>query len=153
METPEKAPRTSNTAEAAASDFITPSVITKRVLNAYVAAALKADPVYAEWRNVEQFNELDAAKVKVPTLLIQGEFDPIAPTDAQARFFSKLGTGDREWITIAGGDHAAVLESTQPAVIAAVVGFVERPRLSSERFLVILKEPQATEGSPGLRSR
>jgi pimeloyl-ACP methyl ester carboxylesterase len=132
-ETPDQAPHTRNTAEAAASDFISPEVITKRVVDAYVAAALKADPIYAEWRSVEEFNALDPEAVHVPTLLIQGQHDPIAPSPAQARFFVNLGTADREWITIAGGDHAAILESTQPAVLAAVVNFIERPRLPKKR--------------------
>jgi pimeloyl-ACP methyl ester carboxylesterase len=129
VDTPDKPQRLPNTAEAAASDFITPAVITRRVRDAYVTAALKADPINVDWRGVEEYNALDPARVRVPTLLIQGEFDPAAPTPAQARFFANLGTADRAWITIPGGDHAAILESTQPAVIAAVINFLERPKL------------------------
>ncbi len=121
-------PVAKNTAEAAASDFITPGVIDARVKNAYVKASLAADPVYAQWRHLDQYNALDPSKVRVPTLLLQGEHDPLALTAAQARFFTRLGTANREWVTIAGGDHAAILETTQDQVIGATVEFLGRVR-------------------------
>ena len=122
-----KPARVPTTAEAAASDFIAPHAISKRALAAYVAAALKSDPVRTDWRRMEEYNALDAAKVRVPTLLIQGELDPIAPTVVQAKFFARLANPDRQWVVLAGGDHAALLEETQPAFVAAVVAFLERP--------------------------
>jgi pimeloyl-ACP methyl ester carboxylesterase len=122
-----KPARVPTTAEAAASDFIAPHAISKRALAAYVAAALKSDPVRTDWRRMEEYNALDAAKVHVPTLLIQGELDPIAPTALQAKFFARLANPDRQWVVLAGGDHAALLEETQPAFVAAVVAFLERP--------------------------
>ncbi|MFI5232706.1 MAG: alpha/beta hydrolase [Gemmatimonadales bacterium] len=119
--------RAKTTAKDAASDFIAPGAISKRAVDAYVAAALKADPVRTDWRRLEQFNALDPAKLTVPTLLIQGELDPIAPTATQAAFFSRIGTGDREWVVMAGGDHASLIENMQPAFVAAVVNFLDRP--------------------------
>ncbi len=119
--------REKTTADAAASDFIAPNAMSKRAIAAYVAAALKADPARTDWRRLEQFNAIDPAKLTTPTLLIQGELDPIAPSETQAAFFSRLGTADREWITMAGGDHASLIENMQPAFVAAVVNFLERP--------------------------
>jgi alpha-beta hydrolase superfamily lysophospholipase len=119
--------RAKTTAKDAASDFIAPGAISKKALNAYVAAALKADPVRTDWRRLEQFNALDPAKLVTPTLLIQGELDPIAPTATQAAFFSRIGTADREWIVMEGGDHASLIENMQPAFVAAVVNFLNRP--------------------------
>jgi alpha-beta hydrolase superfamily lysophospholipase len=115
------------TAKAAASDFIAPGAISKKAIDIYVAAALKADPVRTDWHHLEQWNAINPAKVTVPTLLIQGELDPIAATATQAAFFSRLGTADREWIVMAGGDHASLIENTQPAFVSAVVNFLERP--------------------------
>jgi alpha-beta hydrolase superfamily lysophospholipase len=115
------------TAKAAASDFIAPDAISKKALDAYVVAALKADPVRTDWRHMEQWNAIDPKKVTVPTLLIQGELDPIAPTATQAAFFSRLGSADRAWVVMAGGDHASLIENMQPAFVAAVVNFIERP--------------------------
>ena len=119
--------REKTTASAAASDFIAPNAISKKAVDAYVAMALKADPVRTDWRRLEQFNALDPAKVTTPTLLIQGELDPIASTATQAAFFSRLGTADRAWVVMAGGDHASLIENMQPAFVAAVVHFIERP--------------------------
>ena len=122
-----KPAREKTTAMAAASDFVAPNAISKKAVDAYVAMALKADPVRTDWRRLEQFNALDPAKVTTPTLLIQGELDPIAPTATQAAFFSRLGTADRAWVVMAGGDHASLIENMQPAFVAAVVHFIERP--------------------------
>jgi pimeloyl-ACP methyl ester carboxylesterase len=122
-----KPAREKTTAKAAASDFIAPDAMSKKALDAYVAAALKADPVRTDWRHMEQYNALDPSKVTTPTLLIQGELDPIAPTATQAALFSRLGTADRAWVVLAGGDHASLIENMQPAFVAAVVGFLERP--------------------------
>jgi pimeloyl-ACP methyl ester carboxylesterase len=121
--------REKTTAAKAAEDFIAPNAISKKAIEVYVKAALKADPVRTDWRHLEQFNALDATKVTVPTLLIQGEFDPLAPTASQARLFAKLANPDRQWVIIAGGDHAALLEDMQPAFVAAMVNFIGRPRL------------------------
>jgi pimeloyl-ACP methyl ester carboxylesterase len=119
-----------NTQERAASDFITPAVITKTVLDAYVKAALAADPVRVDWRDLQAFDELDPAKVVTPTLLIQGARDPLAPVAAQSALFTRLGTMDRQWVVLAGADHAALVETSAPAFIAAVVAFVSRPGYS-----------------------
>src|SRR3954468_18157246 len=120
--------RAMNTREAAASDFISPQVAPKTMIDAYVAAALAADPVRVDWRNQQaEFQALDPSRVTVPTLLIQGERDPLAPSDAQARLFVGLGTSDKQWVVLSGGDHAALIEDTHPAFIAAIVAFVSRP--------------------------
>ncbi|MBI3791502.1 MAG: alpha/beta fold hydrolase [Gemmatimonadetes bacterium] len=124
-----KAPlRLATTAEAAAEDFIRPDVMSKKAIAAYVKAALAADPVKSDWHRTEQWRALDPAKVTVPTLLLQGEFDPIGSTEAGTPLFTRLGTGERQWVVIAGGDHAALMEDTQPAMVAAMVAFLERPR-------------------------
>ena len=118
--------RRATTAENAASDFRTPGTISELALKTYVAAALHDDPVRTDWRRLHQWNALDPAQVKVPTLLIQGELDPLAKTDAHAKFFARLGTPDREWVVIPGGDHAALLETTRARFIQAIVSFQER---------------------------
>jgi pimeloyl-ACP methyl ester carboxylesterase len=121
------APRQHNTAAGAASDFVSPEVTSQRMIATYVAAALKADPILAEWRSYEQFNALNPARVKVPTLLLQGEHDP-EPRDALKALFARLGTSDKAWVTLMGGDHAALLEDTRPAFVDAVAQFIERRR-------------------------
>ena len=122
-------PREANTAKNAASDFIAPHAISPRAVETYVAAALKADPVRSDWKALHEWNELSAAKLTLPTLLLHGELDPYAPMASQATVFTHLGSPDRQWIILAGGDHAALVEHTMPAFIAAITNFIERPRL------------------------
>jgi len=120
-------PRAPTTAEAAASDFILPGSISQEAIEEYVREALEADPVRTDWNRLDEWNELDPARVLVPTLLLQGEKDPYAPTARQAAFFSRLGTPDRTWVTLAGGDHAAHLELPRLRFIHALVSFLGRP--------------------------
>jgi pimeloyl-ACP methyl ester carboxylesterase len=124
---PETPARKPTTAEAAAEDFIAPGAITQRAIAAYVKAALAADPVRADWRHDTEWNALSPEAVHVPVLLIQAELDPLAKTDAQARLFTRLGTTDRQWVVIPGGDHAALLEDTAPRMIEAIRAFIDRP--------------------------
>ena len=124
---PAEPPRIPTTDQAARSDFVAPGSISPRAVDAYVAAALAADPIRADWRRLEQWNELDPAKLTVPVLLIQGQFDPNTPTPVQAQSFVRFGNPDRQWVIIAGGDHALLLEKMQSAFIAAIINFLERP--------------------------
>lgn len=123
---PAEPARAANTKEAAASDFISPEVVSQKVVDTYVAAALAADPVRVDWNNPEEFKELDPARVVMPTLILQGERDPLTPSDAQARLFTRLRTADRQWVVLPGGDHAALIEDTHPAFIAAIDSFIHR---------------------------
>lgn len=125
---PAEPERRANTAASAAADFITEGIITQTAVEAYVEACLAADPIRVDWRHMHEFNALDAGKVNVPTLLLQGEFDPYVDTRAHAQVFSDLGHADRQWVVVPGGDHAALLEDTQPAFVWALTSFLERPR-------------------------
>lgn len=120
--TPLKSP---NTAEGAASDFITPGSISQRAIDAYVKASLEADPIRTDLRRYDQFNELDPAKVSTPTLILQGEFDPIGPTETQAKLFVRLGTSHKQWVVIKGGDHAAFMEKPREYFIHSLVNFLK----------------------------
>ena len=122
-----RSPRQRNTRDGAASDFISPAVTSPKMVAAYVNAALKADPILAEWRFHDQFNALSPGRVTMPTLLLQGERDP-EPRAALQRLFTGLGTPDRRWVTLIGGDHAALLEDTRPAFVDAIVSFLERQK-------------------------
>lgn len=123
---PPKPLRLKNTAAAAASDFVSPKVTPRPVIDAFVAQALKSDPVTADWRGEGEFRALNPARVHVPTLLLFGDRDiNVTPGDA-AKFFSRLGTTDRQMVSLAGADHAAQLEDTHDAWVTAVVDFTMR---------------------------
>lgn len=118
--------RTPTTAEGAAEDFIVKGATTPSTVAAFVEQALLSDPVRVDWRDRDQFGELDAAKVSVPTLLLHGEHDPYAPAAQQAEVFLRLANADKQWVILPGGDHAAHLEVTGPLFVRAVLGFLGR---------------------------
>lgn len=114
-----------NTAEAAASDFIVPGSISQEAIDTFVSAALQADPVRADWNRLHQWNALDGESLDVPTLLLQAEHDPLADTDAHARLFTAIANPNKQWVVLAGGDHAALLETPRLRLIEASVDFME----------------------------
>jgi len=115
-----------NTAEAAASDFIIPGSISQKAIDTYVKMALEADPIRADWKQTSEYNQIDPAKIEIPVLILQGEKDPIGPTEKQLKLFTRLKTGDKSWAVMAGGDHAAFMETPRSHFIKAFSGFIER---------------------------
>ena len=117
--------RETNTAEAAASDFITSGSISQNAIDTYVSVSLEADPVRVDLKSLDQYNVLDGSKINVPTLVIAGEFDPLAAAENQAKLFIRLATGHKQYVSVPGGDHAAFLETPRAYFIHELVGFLE----------------------------
>lgn len=117
--------RETNTPEEAASDFITPGSIRQAAIDAYVVAALTADPIKVDVRAADQYNALDESLIQVPTLVIAGEYDPIAPPERLSKLFMSLGTGHKQYVSVPGGDHAALLETPRPYFIHELVAFMQ----------------------------
>lgn len=123
-DTPPTPPREPTTAEGAAEDFITPGTISREAIDAYVRAALEADPVRVDWTRLHEFDELDAAQVTVPTLVIHGDRDPYAPIENQEELVERLGASRKQLVTLPGLDHAAHLEDLE-TFTREVLAFVE----------------------------
>ena len=115
-----------NSAANAASDFLTPGSISQRAIDAYVKAAMEADPIRVDWRGASEWDELDPAQVRVPTLLMHAEYDPIATPEQRDSLFRALGATDLETLEVSGADHMAFLESARADFLNALVGFMER---------------------------
>ena len=75
-------------------------------------------------RGFSDYNALDPAKVRLPTLVIVGEHDPIAPAEYQAKLYMRLGTAHKQWVTVPGGDHAAFLEAPRAYFLHELIGFL-----------------------------
>ncbi len=114
-----------NTAEAAASDFIVPGSISENAVDAYVKQALAADPIKTDLRGYADYNALDPSLLTMPTLVIHGAHDPLAPAENLARLYSRIKTGHKQWVSVPGGDHAAFLESPRAYFINELVAFVK----------------------------
>lgn len=117
--------RAINTAEAAASDFIVPGAISQKAIDAYVAQSLAADPVRVDVLHTDQYNALDAARIELPTLVIAGEADPLAPAEILAKLFVRLATGHKQYVSVPGGDHAAFLETPRAYFIHELTSFLQ----------------------------
>ncbi|MEN2281450.1 alpha/beta fold hydrolase [Algoriphagus sp. SE2] len=115
-----------NTVEHAASDFITPGSISQKAIDTYVRMALEHDPIKVDWRFFSQFNAIDPSLITTPVLILQGEFDPISPTENQTKLFTRLKTADKSWVVISGGDHAAFLETPRKHFIHSFTSFIDR---------------------------
>ncbi len=118
--------KTVNTAKSAASDFIVPGSISEKAVATYVKMALESDPIKVDWKNANEYNSLDPSLITIPTLIIQGELDPIAPTAVQAKLFTRLKTADKSWVVISGGDHAAFMETPRKHFISTFDAFINR---------------------------
>ena len=124
-ETPAEPPMERNMRMAAVNDFISPKVTPQAVVKAFVNAALRTDPIMADWRDAEQFI-CDSSKVSVPTLVMYGDRDPgVDAKDARA-FVARLGTRDKQVVVLRGADHFAHVEDTHDAFVAAVANFLNR---------------------------
>lgn len=126
---PRVAPKTRNTAEAARSDFITPSVTPPAVIRAFVTQALAADPIFAEWKSEEQWNVLRADKLRVPFMILHGELDPGADPTAAAAFMAKAVASSRSYVVLPGADHGAQIEDTHEMFMSVVTEFIARPTI------------------------
>jgi len=117
--------RETNTAAAAASDFIVPGSISERAVDAYVKQSLAADPVKTDLRGYADYNALDPALLTMPTLVIHGMYDPLARTENLARLYTRIKTGHKQWVSVPGGDHAAFLESPRAYFLNELVAFLK----------------------------
>ncbi len=115
-----------NTAENAASDFITPGSISQKAIDTYVKMALESDPIRADWKDGNEYNSIDPALITTPVLILQGEFDPVSPTENQAKLFTRLKSSDKSWVVISGGDHAAFMETPRKHFIHSFTEFINR---------------------------
>ncbi|QDU83280.1 Alpha/beta hydrolase family protein [Planctomycetes bacterium Pla163] len=112
--------RIPTTAEDARSDFITPDAISERAIAGFVRAALATDPVRMDWSDWSTFEELDAARVTVPTLVLRGALDPIAESRPAVELFIGLEQDQLTEVVVPGCDHAAHLERGRSECLDAV---------------------------------
>jgi pimeloyl-ACP methyl ester carboxylesterase len=127
VDVPAEPQREKNTADSAASDFISPAVTPPIVVKSFVEQALKADPIRIDLKGDDEYNALKPDRVKVPTLVLFGDKDPGISMDDAGKFFAKLATPDRQMVVLPGADHAAQLEDTHDRWVAAIIDFLTRP--------------------------
>ena len=73
------------------------------------------------------FNAIDIDQMKTPTLVLFGSNDPGVVMEDAGKMFARIAAGDKQMVVLPGADHAAQLEDTHDAWIAAIVNFINRP--------------------------
>ena len=61
----------------------------------------------------------------MPVLLLEGEFDPLTDTEMHANSFAAFPNGQKQWVVLNDGDHAALLEKSRKQLIDASINFIE----------------------------
>jgi pimeloyl-ACP methyl ester carboxylesterase len=126
-EVPDTPAKTRNSAAAAESDFISPDVTPRIVITSFVEQALKTDPILVDVKDDTDFNAFDPAHLMTPTLVLFGTEDPGLAIDEAGKMFAAIASKDKQMVALPGADHAAQLEDTHDAWIAAIVNFINRP--------------------------
>eukprot|EP00544_Gedaniella_sp_CCMP2646_P002560 CAMPEP_0202511180 /NCGR_PEP_ID=MMETSP1361-20130828/53682_1 /ASSEMBLY_ACC=CAM_ASM_000849 /TAXON_ID=210615 /ORGANISM="Staurosira complex sp., Strain CCMP2646" /LENGTH=375 /DNA_ID=CAMNT_0049145477 /DNA_START=115 /DNA_END=1239 /DNA_ORIENTATION=+ len=125
--------RRKNLLDEAMEDFTIEGSIPPEPARLFAEAALLADPVKAVWKHLYQFNNCDAARVHVPTLVVAGDQDPYAPLHMQQELFANLGRGsDRTWSILADADHAVHLLDGRARFANIVTSFVQNGKRSED---------------------
>ena len=122
---PDEPPRQPTTRAAAAEDFITPGATSPHGIEAYVSQAVAANPVRVDWRD-EHLVAVEAARLRIPTLFLYGANDPLLKQSGALSYFGEVATPDRAFVVLPDSDHAAHVEKSHRAWMAAVLAFLDR---------------------------
>ena len=130
----DKSPDIENTFNAAVEDFTIEGTIPPEPARKFAEAALLSDPVKAQWKQLHQFNNLDPARVHVPTLVVAGDQDPYAPLRVQQELFVNLARGsDKTWSILANADHAVHLLEGRSRFASVVSSFLWNSKTHEDR--------------------
>ncbi|MCG6122418.1 MAG: lysophospholipase [Microvirga sp.] len=116
-----------NTPEHARADFRTPSTYAPSVRDAFARQALRLDPtsptlgLHAVARSLPLH---EPARIRVPTLAIHGEYDPMAsPADLRDWLF-RIDGPSSSYRVIAGADHNAQFSRARGALLQEIATFI-----------------------------
>ena len=126
----EKPLKLKNSDAGAESDFISPDITPRIVVTSFVEQALKADPVLVDTKDDGEFNAFEPKELTTPTLILFGSGDPGVTMVDAGKMFAAVAAKDKQMVVLPGADHAAQLEDTHDAWIAAIVNFITRPSYS-----------------------
>ncbi len=118
-----------NTAESARNGFID-GQFEPDVLEAYVQAALQADPRSPNGTVIDVATKLpllDPEAIRVPTLVIRPEQDFVSTPEEMLEFFGRLKSADKSYVVLPDGGHAILLEKGHRRFQEVVRGFFDRP--------------------------
>ena len=88
---------------------------------------MNADPVLADLKGDGEFNAFKPAQLMTPVLIMFGSDDPGVAAEDAGKMFAAVKSDDKQLVVLPGADHAAHLEDTHDAWVAAIINFINRP--------------------------
>ena len=107
-----------------------PGCAEKKVVDAFADAVLALDDSMPTGTYVDMCSRLpivDPLKIKVPVLVMRGEFDGIAGFDDLIEFFKLLPNPDKQFTVMAGISHASFQQINYMMVYHILLSFFSQP--------------------------
>ncbi len=107
-----------------------PGCAEKKVVDAFADAVLALDDSMPTGTYVDMCSKLpvvDPLKIKVPALIMRGEFDGIAGFDDLIEFFKLLPNPDKQFTVMAGLSHASFQQINYMMVYHILLSFFSQP--------------------------
>ena len=107
-----------------------PECAEARVIDAFAEAILALDDSVPNGTYIDMCSKLplvDPEKIKVPTLVMRGEFDGIASFDDVLEFFRRLPNPDKQFSVMAGISHASFQQKNYRTVYHILHAYLTQP--------------------------
>jgi pimeloyl-ACP methyl ester carboxylesterase len=107
-----------------------PGSADERVVEAFADAILALDDSVPTGTYVDMCSKLpvvDPDKIKVPTLIMRGQWDGIASMEDLLAFFAKLPNPDKQFTVMAGISHASFQQKNYMLVYHILAGWFTQP--------------------------
>ena len=107
-----------------------PECAERRVVDAFADAILALDSSMPNGTYIDMCSKLpivDPQRIKMPTLLMRGQYDGIAAFDDLIEFFKRLPSSDKQITVMAGISHASFQQNNYLMVYDILHGWFARP--------------------------
>jgi pimeloyl-ACP methyl ester carboxylesterase len=107
-----------------------PDCAEARVVEAFADAILALDDSMPNGTYIDMCSKLpvvDPALIKVPTLVLRGQYDGIAAFDDRIEFFKRLPNPDKQFTVLAGISHASFQQKNYLTVYHLLLAFFTPP--------------------------
>ncbi len=107
-----------------------PDTVEDRVVEAFAEAITALDDSMPNGTYIDMCSKLpvvDPENIKVPTIILRGEYDGIAGMDDLLAFFARLPNPDKQFTVMNGISHASFQQKNYLSVYQILAAFFERP--------------------------
>ncbi len=107
-----------------------PGTVEDKVVEAFAAAITALDDSMPNGTYIDMCSRLPVVNpenIKVPTIVMRGEYDGIAGMEDLLAFFAKLPVSDKEFTVMPGISHASFQQKNYLMVYQILAAFLERP--------------------------